>query len=156
MMTIKQYLDKIHTLSISENIGKPDYADLENTVIEILQDKNKSYFDISDLEFITDGKEGKQEIILNPEIIKQVADCLSLQFLKEKTAEGNVCFINSDELRPEFRQGFTTIDLLDYCYAILQLGINEISEIASETIPITSESSIFWKLVKHGSDWRKK
>ncbi len=155
MITIQQYLDKIKTLSISVNIGKhSDYADLKNTVIEILADNNKSYFNLSDLEFI-DKREGNEGIILNPEIINQVGDCLGLQFISEKETEGNVCFINSTELRPEFRQSFTSIEVLDYCYAVLHLPINEISGSNSERIPITSDSSVFWKLVKYGFELRK-
>lgn len=154
-MTSQQYLDKIKTLSISGSISKhSDYTDLKNTVIKILADANKSYFNLFDLEFI-DKSEGNEETILNPEIIKQVADCLGLQFLKEKTAEGNVCFINSTELRPEFRQCFTSIEVLDYCYAVLHSEINEFSGINSVKIPITSDSSVFWKLVKYGCELRE-
>jgi len=154
-MTIQQYLDKIKALTISGNIGKHSgYIDLKNTVIEILADANKCYFNLSDLEFI-DKKEGKEGTILNLEIINQVADCLGLQFLSEKETEGNVCFINSTELRPEFRQSFTSIEVLDYCYAFLHLVINEISGMNSFRIPITSDSSVFWKLVKYGFELRK-
>ena len=73
----------------------------------------------------------------------------------EKETEGNVCFINSNEVRPEFRQSFTIIDLLDYCYAVLHSAINEFSEINSARIPVTSNSSVFWQFVKHGSELRK-
>ena len=64
-------------------------------------------------------------------------------------------FHHSSELRPEFRQNFTSIDLLDYCYAVLHSAINEVSEINSARIPITSDSSVFWELVKYGSELRK-
>lgn len=155
-MTIQQYLNKINTLYISGNIGK--HSDLENTVVEIFADSNDTYFNLSALflEFTNDQqKEDGLEIILNPEIINQVADYLGLLFINEKETEGNVCFVNSNELRPEFRQNFTSIDLLDYCYAVLHSPINEISEINSVRIPITSNSSVFWELVNYGSELRK-
>ncbi|MDR7212106.1 hypothetical protein [Flavobacterium piscis] len=154
-MTIQQYLDKIKTLSISGSIGKhSDYADLEDTVIEILADNNKSYFNLFDLEFRNDKKECNEEIILNPEIINQFTDCLGLLLINEKETEGNICFINSTELRPEFRQSFTSIDLLDYCNALLYSAFNKFSEINAARIPITSDSSVFWKLVNYGSGLR--
>lgn len=146
-MTIQQYQDKIKALCIAENSG---HTDLDNLAMKILLDNNKFYLNLSDLEFNDQQKEDSQEII------NQIANCLGLLFTNEKETEGNVCFINSSELRPEFRQSFTSIDLLDYCYAVLHSTINEISEINSVRIPITSDSSIFWKLVNYGSELRKR
>jgi len=153
-MTVKEYLEKIKFLCTVEN---SNHTDLENLAMKISLDNNKSYFNLSDLEFTNDQqKVDREEIILNPEIINQVSECLGLQFINEKETEGNVCFINSNELRPEFRQNFTSIDLLDYCYAVLHSPINEFSEINSVRIPITSDSSVFWELVNYGSELRKK
>ena len=156
-MTIQQYLNKINTLYISGNIRK--HSDLENTVMEIFTNSNGAYFNLSTLflEFTNDQqKADRGEAILNSEIINQITDCLGLQFINEKETEGNVCFINSNELRPEFRQSFTSTDLLDYCYVVLYSTINEFSEINSVRIPIISDTSIFWKLVNYGSELRKK
>jgi hypothetical protein len=151
-MTIQQYLNKIKALCKNSN-----HTDLDNPAVKISLDNNKFYFNLSDLEFTNDQqKADRGEAILNPEIINQITDCLGLLFINEKGTEGNVCFVNSNELRPEFRQSFTSIDLLDYCYAILHSAINEFSEINSVRIPITSDSSIFWELVNYGSELRKK
>jgi len=154
-MTIQQYQDKIKALCIAENSG---HTDLDNLVMKISSDNNKFYFNLSALflEFTNNQQKDSEEIILNPEIINQVVDCLGLQFVNEKETEGNVCFINSSELRPEFRQSFTGIDLLDYSYAFLHSAHNEFSEINSARIPIISDSSIFWELVNYGSELRKK
>lgn len=151
-MTIQQYQDKIKALCTTENISKnSNHTDLDNLVMKISLDNNKFYFNVSDLEFTNDQqKEG------SPEIINQISNCLGLLFINEKETEGNVCFINSNELRPEFRQSFTSIDLLDYCYAVLHSAINEVSEINSARITITSDSSVFWELVKYGGELRKK
>jgi hypothetical protein len=156
-MTIQQYLKKIKVLSITENISKNfNHNVLDNLAMKISLDNNNYHLNLSDLELVSDRQnENSQKIILNPEIINQISDCLGLQFINEKQTEGNVCFINSNELRPEFRQSFTSMDVLDYCYAVLDLSINKISAINSASIPITSESSVFWKFVKHGSELRK-
>ena len=157
-MTIKQYIDKIKASCTTESIyKKSNHTDLDNSAMKISLDNNKFYFNLSDLEFTNDQqKADRGEAILNPEIINQITDCLGLQFINEKETEGNVCFINSNELRPEFRQSFTSTDLLDYCYAVLHSTINEFSEINSARIPITSDTSIFWKQVNYGSELRKK
>lgn len=157
-MTIQQYQDKIKALCTTEGVCKnSDHTDFDNLVMEISLDNNKFDFNLSALflELIDQQKQDSQEIILNPEIINQVVNCLGLLFINEKEPEGNVCFINSNELRPEFRQSFTSINLLDYCYAVLHSPINEFSEINSVRIPITSDSSVFWELVKLGGELRK-
>lgn len=150
-MTVQQYVKKIKAICTPENFN---HTNLDNLVMKISLD-NKFHFNLSDLELTNNQKEVNDEIILNPEVINQVAECLGLLFVSEKETEGNVCFLNSNELRPEFRQNFTGIDLLDYCYAVLHLAVNEFSEINSVSIPMTSDCSIFWKLVKHGSELRK-
>ena len=58
-------------------------------------------------------------LILNPTIVKQIGEGLGLAFTNEKEKEGEVCFANSEELRPAFKQSFAPIDLLDYIYAVL-------------------------------------
>ena len=152
-MTIQQYLEKIKGLNITKYISKnSNHTDLDNLAMKISLNNNKSYFNLSDLEFIND----LQNEDSHPEVIKQITNCLGLQFINEKETEGNVCFINSIELRPEFRHSFTSIDLLDYCYAFLHLGYNEFSEINSVRIPIISDSSIFWEMVNYGSELRKR
>lgn len=157
-MTIQQYLENIKGLNVTKNISKnSNHTDLDNPAMKISLENNKFYFNLSDLEFTNDQqKADRGEAILNSEIINQVADCLGLLFINEKETEGNVCFVNSNELRPEFRQNFTSIDLLDYCYAVLHSTINEFSEINSARIPITSDTSVFWKLVNYGSELRNK
>ncbi|MFB9109845.1 hypothetical protein [Flavobacterium gyeonganense] len=64
-------------------------------------------------------------------------------FSSEKEA-GNVCFANSIELRPEFRQNFTAVELLDYVYAFAHSSFYK----KSKKITMTSEADIFWKMVK--------
>lgn len=149
-LTIQQYLENIKGLNVTESTSKnSNHTDLDNLAMKISLDNNKFYFNLSDLEFNDQQKEDSQEII------NQISNRLGLLFINEKETEGNVCFINSSELRPEFRQSFTSIDLLDYCYAVLHSTINEVSEINSARIPITSDSSVFWELVKYGSELRK-
>jgi predicted helicase len=97
---------------------------------------------------------------LNPVIIKQIADGLGLTFTNEKETESDVCFANSDEARPEFKQSFAPIDLLDYIYAVLHSPsyrekYKEFLKIDFPRVPAPPEKDTFWKLVKLGSELRQ-
>lgn len=83
------------------------------------------------------------------EAVREIEKRLRLTFTPEKI-EGNVCFINNNEdLRDEFKQTFTLIDLLDAIYFVLQN-----SSKASELID-SEDSDSFWKLVKEGRKMRE-
>ncbi|MBZ4044195.1 hypothetical protein [Flavobacterium hibisci] len=145
-MNIHEYCNKIKALSAEENIPQlSDHIDLENIVSKILQDINGSYFTIADF-----FEESVESVILNNKIVKLFSDRLGLLFSGEKEA-GNVCFANSSELRSEFRQNFTAVELLDYVYAFAHCSFYK----ESRKVAITSETDLFWKLVKIGSCLKK-
>ncbi|MCD0472378.1 type ISP restriction/modification enzyme [Flavobacterium sp. JAS] len=150
-MTIQQYLNKINTLYLAEGISEHlDNVALENLIIKTAIERNGIYF-------VLFKKVADNSIFINPEFMKQIAKNLDLLFVNEKESEGNVCFANSEELRPEFRQSFTTIDVLDYCYAILHSSIYQESlKNDSQKIPVPSDCDVFWRLVQFGSDLRRK
>src|SRR5665811_517579 len=56
---------------------------------------------------------------LNPAVFQKIAADLCLSFLSDKKTGSNVCFANSEELRPEYKLNFTPMDILDYVLAIL-------------------------------------
>lgn len=143
-MTIQEYYKVIKILDIEEIPQLSNNTDLENTVSKIL-DKQNIYFTLQDI------FEGSVEsIMLNNKIVKLFSDRVGLLFLSEKEA-GNVCFANNTELRPEFRQNFTAVELLDYVYAFTHSSFYK----ESRKVAITSETDLFWKLVKIGSCFRK-
>ncbi|MCI9845689.1 hypothetical protein [Flavobacterium pectinovorum] len=146
-MTIQEYSNKINNLRSGEKISDFfDAIDLENIVLKISQDTAETYFTLKDFF----DQSAPESDFLNSETIKLVADYLGLLFSSEKEA-GNVCFANSSELRPEFRQIFTAIDLLDYIYAFMHASFYK----EFQKIAITSETGIFWQLVKIGAGIRK-
>lgn len=100
----------------------------------------------------------------DPELLnstaQKVAEKLGIAFIPEKEPEGNVCFINSDEVRPEFRLNFSTADLSDYLYAVLlslpyRSQPNGIEQTAFSGIPIPKDSGTFWRLVQLGTQLRQ-
>lgn len=99
---------------------------------------------------------------LNPEIVNQIASQLSLTFTNEKEipTEGEVCFINSPEVRPDFRLTFAPIDILDYIYAVLHSPTyrekyKEFLKIDFPRVPYPTDNTTFWKLVAQGGELRQ-
>ena len=97
---------------------------------------------------------------LNAEIIKEIEKSLGLTFVPEKETEGNVCFANSAEVRPEFRLTFVPIDLLDYIYAVLHSPsyrekYKEFLKIDFPRVPYPKDMKTFWQLVELGGELRE-
>jgi predicted helicase len=99
---------------------------------------------------------------LNPEIVKQIANHLGFAFTneKEEQTEGEVCFANSPEVRPEFRATFAPIDILDYIYAVLHSPTyrekyKEFLKIDFPRVPYPKDAATFWKLVALGGELRQ-
>ena len=97
---------------------------------------------------------------LNLEIVNQIAKQLNLSFVPEKESEGNVCMANNDEVRPDFKQNFAPIDILDYIYAVLHSPTyrekyKEFLKIDFPKIPFPKDAKTFWELVALGSQIRQ-
>lgn len=71
----------------------------------------------------------------------------------------NLCFIESDEVRPEYKTTFSFIDVLNYVNAIrssskfMQENVSRTSDAVLIVYP--RDSDMFWKIVKLGNDLRK-
>ena len=104
---------------------------------------------------------------LNLEIVNEIAKGLDLIFVHQNTSTssatggGNLCFINnSDELRDEFKQTFSPIDLLNYIYAVLhspsyQEKYQEFLKLDFPRVPYPENTGAFWQLVNLGAQLRK-
>ena len=97
---------------------------------------------------------------LNPEIVKQIAEKLGLGFVPEKEAEGNVCYINSPEVRDDYKTTFAPIDVLDYIYAVLHSPTyrekyKEFLKIDFPRVPYPKDADTFWQLVRLGGEIRQ-
>lgn len=95
----------------------------------------------------------------NPEIIKEIAAKLGLEFVAEKEPEGNVCLANSSEVRDAYKTSFAPIDLLDYIYAVLHSPnyretYKEFLKIDFPRVPYPKPET-FWQLVQLGSEIRQ-
>lgn len=97
---------------------------------------------------------------LNLEIVKEIAQRIGLGFVPEKEVAGNVCFINNQEVRDDYKTTFAPIDLLDYIYAVLHSPTyretyKEFLKIDFPRVPYPEDSETFWKLVKLGGEIRQ-
>lgn len=87
---------------------------------------------------------------LNPEIVKQIAEKLGLNFIPEKdTSTGSASGEN-----------FAPIDLLDYIYAVLHSPsyrekYKEFLKIDFPRVPYPEDQETFWQLVKLGGEIRQ-
>lgn len=97
-----------------------------------------------------------------PEVVKQIAANLYLTFTPEKEAmqEGEVCFANSGNIRPEFRLTFAPMDLLDFIYAVLHSPAyikeyNALLKTDFPRVPYPADSTNFWHLVNLGGQLRQ-
>lgn len=81
------------------------------------------------------------------ELAENISKALGLLFINQNEPEGNVCFVNSNELRPEFKETFTSVDLMNYEFAVLHSEKYK-DFISSDLVP--KERKIFWELVALG------
>lgn len=152
-MRIEDYLSKINDFCIEENrLGNSVIAELEELILKTSLESSQSYFTL----VMLFQKSNSNRIVLNSETFQFIANCCGLMFIDEKET-GNVCFAHSQELRPEFKQSFTAIDVLDLSYAILHSSFYrkdlKITELKN---PIPQEAAVFWKLVQIGKELRDK
>lgn len=86
-------------------------------------------------------------------LAQKISNDLNLTFIEETEPEGNVCFANSDQLRPEFKEVFTSADLSNYQYAVSHARKNK-EALSIESLP--KDRHTFWKLVALGSEMKIK
>ena len=96
----------------------------------------------------------------------QTARGLGLAFLQEPVDSdqddrgGEVCFAESKEVRPEYRQTFTLIDLLDYIYAVMyrpsyRETYEELLKLDFPSVPYPNDAEQFWKMAALGRELRR-
>jgi predicted helicase len=99
------------------------------------------------------------------QIVKQIEQHLGLTFVPElidsaQSSGSNVCMTNSPEVRDDYKQTFTPIDLLDYIYAVLhspsyRKKYNEFLKIDFSGVPYPTDLQGFWNLVGLGGELRQ-
>ena len=132
-MEIEKYLKQIGSL---EKLELLQNSELENIVSDVVSKDDLVQFKLEDL---------FQNQNLNAVLLSKIEQTVNLIFIKEENI--NVCFANNNEVRPEYKQSFRIIDLLDYMYAFAHSS--EYQKL--QKIIISLEVKVFWKLVKIGA-----
>ena len=111
------------------------------------------------------GKNIRTTPNLNPTILKRIELDLGMRlnprpFDNGQATYGNVCMINSPEIRDEYRETFAPIDLLDYIYAVLYLPIyrgkhRDTFKMEYPSVPYPKDLHTFWKLVRKSQELHK-
>lgn len=94
----------------------------------------------------------QQVLSAHPEIIPEIRERLGLPYLADTDVHGNVCFVNATDVRPEFRECFTSRDVANYLFSLLPTAANleDIRTSLSETFPYPENANMFWQGVTAG------
>lgn len=104
---------------------------------------------------------------INQEVLAEVATEIARKFgltfvSNQDSLTGSVCFANQNqELRDDFKQVFTTMDVLDYMHAVIDSpkysqSLEEWQTIDFLKIPFPENSIAFWQMVQRGFQIRQK
>lgn len=89
---------------------------------------------------------------LTEKIINLIANNTGLTFILAKDPEGNVCMANNKEVRAEFRQTFSPIDILDYMYFVIHSSNFRTvgKKFLKANFPYPKNAENFWELAEIG------
>jgi hypothetical protein len=83
---------------------------------------------------------------------EKLSECLKLPYQETKDRAGNVCFLDSEEVRPEYRLAFTATDVTYYLLAVLSPTAEE--ALARDDFhlpfPFPDSPETFWKKAEAG------
>jgi hypothetical protein len=93
-------------------------------------------------------------------VVKEIARRLQLSYVPEAEASMGLCYLNSPEVRSEFKVSFTRLDLSDYlngvlCSAVYQERLMDALYPDLVLIPFAADSDEFWRLVEAGRALRQ-
>lgn len=96
---------------------------------------------------------------LSSEVKNKFAKILGLACISETERGGNVCSVNSGEVRNDFRISFTTNDLLNYFFALthstaFRQKFENLDQAVFSELPFPSDSEQFWQLAELGRQLR--
>ncbi len=97
---------------------------------------------------------------LNKEKVRLFQTKTGLTFVPEKEPEGQVCYLNNQEVRSDYKFTFASIDILDYIYAALHSNsyrekYNDFLRSDFPWVPYPKNTDTFWKLVELGVELRQ-
>ncbi|MDX1364222.1 MAG: type ISP restriction/modification enzyme [Arenibacter latericius] len=107
---------------------------------------------------LSGGKEGEDSINLSLlHYVEQLGNTLGLSYLTQDEIAGNVCFVNSPELRDDYKTSFSSKDILNFCYAVWHSESYREKNLAYLEndflqLPYPKGSNTFWRLAAIGGE----
>ncbi|WP_366185810.1 DUF559 domain-containing protein [Flavobacterium ovatum] len=94
------------------------------------------------------------------EVIQNMAKSLKLILTFGNNPEGNVCFAQNKDVRPEYKEIVLQVEILDYCNAIYQSSKfrdskTDFIKVDLSQFPLPENNNNFWKLVSFGAKLRQ-
>ena len=90
-------------------------------------------------------KQDLSSLKVSPSFLNNMAEQLNLNYLEGDPLDGNICFANNSEVRPEFRTNFSKLDIV--CYVSSFLTKTTFS-LENEKIPFPKNAAAFWDIIK--------
>ena len=82
---------------------------------------------------------------VSPAFLNNMGEQLNLNYLEGDSLDGNICFANNSDVRPEFRTNFSKLDIVRYVSSFLTKTTFSLEK---EKIPFPKNSAAFWNIVK--------
>lgn len=97
---------------------------------------------------------------ISDEMANRFEKRMGIEFINNiDKAEPNLCYIESDEVRDEYRTTFSQSDILNYSYAMQHSSQQTVEKNVfngiNMLIPYPKDANIFWKLVRLGKELKK-
>lgn len=93
------------------------------------------------------------------EVLKTIEKIIETPFIEDEFEAGSVCFVNDEDLRAEFKLQFSTYDVVNYVYGVInQLYWKENEKLQSISlfkIPYPSNAASFWQYSNIGKKFRQ-
>lgn len=108
--------------------------------------------------YTSDNKYEAVCTLIDMSVCAEIEKNTGIYFVGEEQTAGRVCFSNSPDVRPEFRQYFSIVDLLDFVCAFVSSSACKDQDAGSNKIRIKCpENAVaFWDLVSKGQELRKR
>ncbi len=136
---------KINELYHSDNYNSSSSVKLLSPNFLFQNNKRKHFISLKPI-FVTN---------VNTDVVNKFAGITGLSFNSEAKTTNNVCFINSSDVRDDYKITFSADDIFNYVTALLHSPeINNQKSDGHKTespaIPYPSDSEMFWKIAGLG------
>jgi hypothetical protein len=93
------------------------------------------------------------------EVFKTIENIIETPFVEDEFELGSVCFAYDEDLRSDFKFQFTTYDVVNYVYGVINQLYSKVDEklesLSLLEIPYPANASSFWHYCNIGKKFRQ-